>query len=415
MKRLDLRSKPRLFTIIAESWRWLFVAASPGLGRLLLLGSAAWLFGAQAAGPLSSDLSVMYFVGFVTSMGWATALLARVGASEAGPSAELKSHVAGALLSTLLCVPLLWLPGFAVTWRLELAIALGGYAVYQCVRSLAIAYRKAALSIVLDLIIHLVPCLAAVALAGPGGASPRVFLICLALALVIGPISVLRVMARDGAISFGKSGSGFSTTTLRAAGLHALPTGFAMLLTSGMAFTFVPLVLRSGTPADATVAALFVNMLAALSVIPRALTIRDLPRFSMELKSDPAQARLTFRRFRCGTRIATCAMGAVGGAGLVAVWQMLPTHVGLLVTFLTIGALIPMAATAEIHCLIAKGRSAVVFWTSALCAAPYFVGLLLYGACESSKCGEIMVELGIIYVMGNLIRTVVLLSVWRQA
>lgn len=415
MRPLIFKTISRPLAIVAESWQWLLVAASPGLGRLLLLGSAAWLFGAHGAGSLSSDLSVMYFVGFVTSMGWATALLARVGASESGPSTELKSHVIGAVLSTLVCVPLLWLTGFAVTWRLEIAVVLGGYAIYQCVRSLAVAYRKAALPVALDLVIHLMPCLTALAFAGPAGASPRVFLIGLALVLVVGPISVLGVMKRDETIPLGVAGAGFSTMSIRAAGLHALPTGFAMLLTSGMAFTFVPLVLRSGTPADATVAALFVNLLAALSVIPRAVTIRDLPRFSTELRIDPAQARLTFRRFRRGTRMATCAMSIVGAAGLVAVWQVVPTHVGLLVTCLTIGALVPMAATAEIHCLIAKGRSAVVFWTSALCTAPYFLGLLLYGTCESSKCRAIMIGLGIIYVIGNLVRTVVLLNVGRQA
>jgi hypothetical protein len=384
----------------------MIAAASPGLSRFALVAGLAAIYGLEQSGPVSNDLAILYFAGFGTATGWATTLISMGSAQKVGAEQSLRVCVLGAILTTVACAPLFFFVKLAVIGPMELAALLCSYGMYQCVRSFFVASGRLVRTAALDVAAHLLPLMvvwlgfqvdvrdAGVAFAAFGASMA-----------VLSALFLWRTCESRADAKATLSASAL-LESLIAVGRQAVPVGLAMLVSSGALFTFVPLVFLVGAPPEATIAALIVNLLAAASLVPRAITLRYLPILSRALIESPASVGRHFRQFRAASVRSTLVITLVVGLSLVWVSEVVSARVLYLIICLAAGTLAPLYATAEIHLLIVKGRSSRVLIVNATWILPYFAGLVLIGA-EPSAVGTIAtIGLGAAFLIGNLARTI---------
>lgn len=389
---------------ITKGGPYLVLAGLPGLARLGMLSGLAVTLGLEGAGTISSDLSLLYFLGFATSAGWATRLISRGTSTKPSDDSRLVSHVAGSGLTALLFFPILVVLPITHLAPVGMMAMLIGHGTYQNVRGAAVAARRWKAAALYDMAVHLVPFAAFVVAPRDSEAT---FLAVMTLTMIIGgfAISALPVGGAPRLLSFPSGGS--IVADMQREAPKSILLGLAMLVTTGMMFSFVPLVLRVGSAAEASIVALLVNSLAALALLPRALTYRYLPLIGDELAGSSSHDGSSLNAFIRNSRLLGLSIAAVGMAMLGTTAWTLDGPSLCLVAGLIIGAIVPILVTGEVHYLVVTGRSREILLVNLATSVPYLASFfaLASNVIVDADDSKLVILVSIAFMFGAVLRS----------
>ncbi|WP_121858078.1 hypothetical protein [Burkholderia sp. Nafp2/4-1b] len=245
----------------------LVCTGAPGLYRVLTFWVIQRLYSLDELGHAASNLSIAQMIGFFTAIGWATLILVRVPASDGkrAACAEFYSLVsmAGwtAVVATLACV-LVSATRLAAFDLGGVVALMWGWTVYQLARHFFVSYRRYRITIAFDCVLIAGSC----ALLWIGTRRGYSASLCLAIVLI--------AVAATMFVAIGKPERRALSMRIDVKGLQFGLTNF---LSGGIALVTVPAAKAMCGAAFAGTLSLFSSVIAIGNLLPRAISIAQLP------------------------------------------------------------------------------------------------------------------------------------------
>lgn len=265
----------------------LVCTGAPGLYRVLTFWVIQRIYSLDELGHAASNLSIAQMIGFFTAIGWATLILVRVPASDGRQAARDAFYslvsMAGwtALAATLACV-LASATGL-VAFDLGGVVALmWGWTVYQLARHFFVSTRRYRITIAFDCLLIAGSC-ATLQVGTRHGYSAS---LCLALTLIGVAVAMF--------VAIGAPGRGGFAMRLDMKGLQFGLTNF---LSGGIALVTVPAAKAMCGASFAGMLSLFASVTAVGNLLPRAISIAQLPDL-VKRKKDKAPLDTTLGAMR---------------------------------------------------------------------------------------------------------------------
>ncbi|EOH6072140.1 hypothetical protein ACMAVI_000165 [Burkholderia cenocepacia] len=265
----------------------LVCTGAPGLYRVLTFWVIQRIYSLDELGHAASNLSVAQMIGFFTAIGWATLILVRVPASDGRQAARDAFYslvsMAGwtTVAATLACV-LVSASGL-VAFDLGGVVALmWGWTVYQLARHFFVSTRRYRITIAFDCVLIAGSC----AMLEVGTRHGYSASLCLALTLIGVAVAMF--------VAIGAPGRGVFSTRLDMKGLQFGLTNF---LSGGIALVTVPAAKAMCGASFAGMLSLFASVTAVGNLLPRAISIAQLPDL-VKRKKDKAPLDTTLGAMR---------------------------------------------------------------------------------------------------------------------
>lgn len=265
----------------------LVCTGAPGLYRVLTFWVIQRVYSLDELGHAASNMSIAQMIGFFTAIGWATLILVRVPASEGSHAARgvfyslVSMAVWTAVAATLACV-LVSATGL-VAFDLAGVIALmWGWTVYQLARHFFVSYRRYRITIAFDCLLIAGSC----AMLGVGERHGYAASLCLALSLAVVAVAMF--------VAIGTPARG--TFSMRI-DLKGLQFGLTNFLSGGIALVIVPAAKAMCGASFAGMLSLFSSVTAVGNLLPRAISIAQLPDL-VKRKKDKAPLDTTLSTMR---------------------------------------------------------------------------------------------------------------------
>ncbi|MBR8507714.1 hypothetical protein [Burkholderia cenocepacia] len=265
----------------------LVCTGAPGLYRVLTFWVIQRIYSLDELGHAASNLSVAQMIGFFTAIGWATLILVRVPASDGQHAARDAFYslvsMAGwtTVAATLACV-LVSASGL-VAFDLGGVVALmWGWTVYQLARHFFVSTRRYRITIAFDCLLIAGSC----AMLEVGTRHGYSASLCLALSLIGVAVAMF--------VAIGAPGRGAVSTRLDMKGLQFGLTNF---LSGGIALVTVPAAKAMCGASFAGMLSLFASVTAVGNLLPRAISIAQLPDL-VKRKKDKAPLDTTLGAMR---------------------------------------------------------------------------------------------------------------------
>lgn len=265
----------------------LVCTGAPGLYRVLTFWVIQRVYSLDELGHAASSLSIAQMIGFFTAIGWATLILVRVPASEGSDAARgvfyslVSMAVWTAVAATLACV-LVSATGL-VAFDLGGVVALmWGWTVYQLARHFFVSYRRYRITIAFDCLLIAGSC----AMLGVGVRYGYAASLCLALSLAVVAVAMF--------VAIGAPARG--TFSMRI-DLKGLQFGLTNFLSGGIALVIVPAAKAMCGASFAGMLSLFSSVTAVGNLLPRAISIAQLPDL-VKRKKDKAPLDTTLSTMR---------------------------------------------------------------------------------------------------------------------
>jgi len=265
----------------------LVCTGAPGLYRVLTFWVVQRLYSLDELGHAASNVSIAQMIGFFTAIGWATLILVRVPASDGKQAARDAFYslvsMAGwtTVAATLACV-LVFATGL-VAFDLGGVVALmWGWTVYQLARHFFVSYRRYRITIAFDCVLIVGSC----AMLRVGTYHGYSASLCLAGALI--------VVAAAMFVAIGAPARHAVSMCIDAKGLQFGLTNF---LSGGIALAIVPAAKAMCGASFAGMLSLFASVTAVGNLLPRAISIAQLPDLAKR-KKDKAPLDATLGAMR---------------------------------------------------------------------------------------------------------------------
>ncbi|WP_175995496.1 hypothetical protein [Burkholderia stabilis] len=265
----------------------LVCTGAPGLYRVLTFWLIQRICSLDELGHAASNLSIAQMIGFFTAIGWATLILVRVPASDGKPAARGAFYalvsMAGwtAVAATLACT-LVSATGL-VEFDLGGVVALmWGWTGYQLARHFFVAYRRYRITIAFDCLLIAGSC-AALWVGARHGASAS---LCLAVSLVAVAVAMFAAIGAPVRHAF----------SMRI-DVKGLQFGLTNFLSGGIALVIVPAAKAMCGASFAGMLSLFSSLTAVGNLLPRAISIAQLPEL-VKRKKDKAPIDATLGAMR---------------------------------------------------------------------------------------------------------------------
>ncbi|MBR7986492.1 hypothetical protein KDX04_11730 [Burkholderia cenocepacia] len=265
----------------------LVCTGAPGLYRVLTFWVIQRIYSLDELGHAASNLSVAQMIGFFTAIGWATLILVRVPASDGRQAARDAFYslvsMAGwtTVAATLACV-LVSASGL-VAFDLGGVVALmWGWTVYQLARHFFVSTRRYRITIAFDCLLIAGSC----GMLEVGTRHGYSASLCLALSLIGGAVAMF--------VAIGAPGRGVFSMRLDMKGLQFGLTNF---LSGGIALVTVPAAKAMCGASFAGMLSLFASVTAVGNLLPRAISIAQLPDL-VKRKKDKAPLDTTLGAMR---------------------------------------------------------------------------------------------------------------------
>ncbi|HDV6324767.1 TPA: hypothetical protein RJR39_000803 [Burkholderia cenocepacia] len=265
----------------------LVCTGAPGLYRVLTFWVIQRIYSLDELGHAASNLSVAQMIGFFTAIGWATLILVRVPASDGRQAARDAFYslvsMAGwtTVAATLACV-LVSASGL-VAFDLGGVVALmWGWTVYQLARHFFVSTRRYRITIAFDCLLIAGSC----AMLEVGTRHGYSASLCLALSLIGVAVAMF--------VAIGAPGRGVFSMRLDMKGLQFGLTNF---LSGGIALVTVPAAKAMCGASFAGMLSLFASVTAVGNLLPRAISIAQLPDL-VKRKKDKAPLDTTLGAMR---------------------------------------------------------------------------------------------------------------------
>lgn len=254
----------------------LVCTGAPGLYRVLTFWVVQRIYSLDELGHAASSLSIAQMIGFFTAIGWATLILVRVPAADGKRAARnafysLVSMAAWtAAAATLACV-LVSATGL-VAFDLGGVIALlWGWSAYQLARHFFVSYRCYRITIAFDCLLIAGSCAMLWVGARHGYASAP----CLAVALIVSAVAMFAAIGVPERHVF--------SMRIDAKGLQFGLTNF---LSGGIVLVIVPAAKAMCGASFAGMLSLFSSVTAIGNLLPRAISIAQLPTLVQRKKNN---------------------------------------------------------------------------------------------------------------------------------
>ncbi|MEK2605566.1 hypothetical protein [Burkholderia arboris] len=245
----------------------LVCTGAPGLYRVLTFWLVQRIYSLDELGQAASNLSIAQMIGFFTAIGWATLILVRVPATDGKQAARDAFYalvsMAGwtAVAATVACV-LVSATGLAA-FDLGGVVALTwGWAVYQLARHFFVSYRRYRITIAFDGMLIAGSC----AMLWVGMRHGYSASSCLAVALVGVAVAMFAAIGVPGRRAF----------SMRI-DVKGLQFGLTNFLSGGVALVTVPAAKAMCGASFAGMLSLFASVTAVGNLLPRAISIAQLP------------------------------------------------------------------------------------------------------------------------------------------
>ncbi|MBR8374751.1 hypothetical protein KDW20_03150 [Burkholderia cenocepacia] len=265
----------------------LVCTGAPGLYRVLTFWVIQRIYSLDELGHAASNLSVAQMIGFFTAIGWATLILVRVPASDGRHAARDAFYslvsMAGwtTVAATLACV-LVSASGL-VAFDLGGVVALmWGWTVYQLARHFFVSTRRYRITIAFDCLLIAGSC----GMLEVGTRHGYSASLCLALTLMGVAVAMF--------VAIGAPGRGVFSMRLDMKGLQFGLTNF---LSGGIALVTVPAAKAMCGASFAGMLSLFASVTAVGNLLPRAISIAQLPDL-VKRKKDKAPLDTTLGAMR---------------------------------------------------------------------------------------------------------------------
>ncbi|WP_322025769.1 hypothetical protein [Burkholderia sp. BCC1977] len=265
----------------------LVCTGAPGLYRVLTFWLIQRIYSLDELGHAASNLSIAQMIGFFTAIGWSTLILVRIpacdGKQEARGAFYSLAAMAGwtATVATLACV-LVSATGF-VAFDLGGVVALmWGWTVYQLARHFFMSYRRYRIAIAFDGLLIAGSC----ALLWVGMQHGYSASLCLAVALIVVAVAMF--------VAIGAPARGALSMRIDVKGLQFGLTNF---LSGGIALAIVPAAKAMCGASFAGMLSLFSSVTAVGNLLPRAISIAQLPDL-VKRKKDKVPLDATLRAMR---------------------------------------------------------------------------------------------------------------------
>ncbi|WP_321901943.1 hypothetical protein [Burkholderia cenocepacia] len=265
----------------------LVCTGAPGLYRVLTFWVIQRIHSLDELGHVASNLSIAQMIGFFTAIGWATLILVRVPASDGRQAARDAFYslvsMAGwtALAATLACV-LVSATGLAAFDLGGVVALMWGWTVYQLARHFFVSTRRYRITIAFDCLLIAGSC----AMLQVGTRHGYSASLCLALSLIGVAVAMF--------VTIGAPGRGVFAMRLDMKGLQFGLTNF---LSGGIALVTVPAAKAMCGASFAGMLSLFASVSAVGNLLPRAISIAQLPDL-VKRKKDKAPLDTTLGAMR---------------------------------------------------------------------------------------------------------------------
>ncbi|RQU81875.1 hypothetical protein DF049_00050 [Burkholderia cenocepacia] len=265
----------------------LVCTGAPGLYRVLTFWVIQRIHSLDELGHVASNLSIAQMIGFFTAIGWATLILVRVPASDGRQAARDAFYslvsMAGwtALAATLACV-LVSATGLAAFDLGGVVALMWGWTVYQLARHFFVSTRRYRITIAFDCLLIAGSC----AMLQVGTRHGYSASLCLALTLMGVAVAMF--------VAIGAPGRGVFAMRLDMKGLQFGLTNF---LSGGIALVTVPAAKAMCGASFAGMLSLFASVTAVGNLLPRAISIAQLPDL-VKRKKDKAPLDTTLGAMR---------------------------------------------------------------------------------------------------------------------
>lgn len=265
----------------------LVCTGAPGLYRVLTFWVIQHIYSLDELGHAASSMAIAQMIGFFTAIGWATLILVRVPASDGKLAARRVFYalvsMAGwtAVAATLVCV-LISASGL-VAFDLGGVVGLmWGWTVYQLARHFFVSYRRYRVTIAFDCLLIAGSC--AMLWIGTHRGYPAS--LCLAVVLIAVAIAM-----------FAAIGTPDRRTFSMRVDVKGLQFGLTNFLSGGIALAIVPAAKAMCGAAFAGTLSLFSSVIAVGNLLPRAISIAQLPDLVKRKKDQvPLDATLSAMR-----------------------------------------------------------------------------------------------------------------------
>ncbi|OXI31298.1 hypothetical protein CFB89_17675 [Burkholderia sp. AU16741] len=265
----------------------LVCTGAPGLYRVLTFWVIQRIYSLDELGHAASNMSIAQMIGFFTAIGWATLILVRVPASDGRQAARDAFYslvsMAGwtTVAATFACV-LVSASGF-LAFDLGGVIALmWGWTVYQLARHFFVSTRRYRITIAFDCVLIAGSC----AMLQAGTRYGYSASMCLALSLIVVAVAMF--------VAIGAPARGVFSARIDMKGLQFGLTNF---LSGGIALATVPAAKAMCGASFAGMLSLFASVTAVGNLLPRAISIAQLPDL-VKRKKDKAPLDTTLGAMR---------------------------------------------------------------------------------------------------------------------
>ncbi|WP_423395389.1 hypothetical protein [Burkholderia sp. LMG 21824] len=265
----------------------LVCTGAPGLYRVLTFWVIQRIYSLDELGAAASNLSIAQMIGFFTAIGWATLILVRVPATDGKQAARGAFYslvsMAGwtAVAATFACV-LVSATGL-VAFDLGGVVALmWGWTVYQLARHFFVSYRRYRITIAFDCLLIVGSC----AMLWMGTRHGHSASSCLAVALVVVAVAMFAAIGAPDRRAF----------SMRI-DVKGLQFGLTNFLSGGIALVTVPVAKAMCGASFAGMLSLFSSVTAMGNLLPRAISIAQLPDL-VKRKKDEAPLDATLGAMR---------------------------------------------------------------------------------------------------------------------
>lgn len=269
----------------------LVCTGAPGLYRVLTFWLIQRMYSLDELGHAASNLSIAQMIGFFTAIGWATLILVRVPASNGKLEARRVFYSLAAMAgwtaaaATLACV-LAFATGFVAFDLGGVVSLMWGWTVYQLARHFFVSYRRYRITIAFDGLLIAGSCaLLWIGMQRGYSASP-----CLAAALIAVAVAMFVAIGAPARSAF----------SMRI-DVKGLQFGLTNFLSGGISLVIVPAAKAMCGASFAGMLSLFASVTAIGNLLPRAISIAQLPDLVKRKKDKmPLDATLSAMRRNIG-------------------------------------------------------------------------------------------------------------------
>lgn len=350
----------------SEKLEALVATGMPGLYKIIIFYFLAKFHSVDILGEVSTWQSIAQILGYFTAIGWASLIVVRVAKASGSKDqvdefAKLAQMSVSSLLIVGLFVGLLGAVSGKFAAALEILLWLAAWTFYQVVRHFRIARKEYRSLIILDM------CIIIASIVAVGAIQSNSASFVLAMIMLIGAVIAIYCIANFKPFyissSFEKKGVEF---------------GFVNFLGGGVSLTLIPLANFLEGASTAGFISLFLSFSSVVILIPRALSMNQLPNLSRAIVDHSAARKMVKLVKRRMLAVNLLASSVCGVAAVYFFWMSSSVTLTIIIAIFSIllqNAFI-IQGMIDANVLMAKEKSEVLLKINGISFIAYLLSVI---------------------------------------